>query len=177
MPELPEELKTRPPRKPGQQPTASLTLEAYARLKSELEDLITSGRERIAERLKIAREHGDIRENAEYDAAKDAQGLMEAQIRRLQEALRDPEIIEAPSTADAIVPHMLVTVRSLDDDDEETYLLAEHGEEKAPGARTVTTSSPLGTALMGASKDQEVVVHAPGGSFTYRVVGFEPFAG
>jgi len=177
MPELPEELKARPPRKPGQQPTASLTLEAYARLKSELEELTTSGRERIAERLKVAREHGDIRENAEYDAAKDAQGLMEAQIRRLKEALRDPEIIEAPTTADAIVPHMLVTVRSLDDDDEETYLLAEHGEEKAPGARTVTTSSPLGTALMGASKDQEVVVNAPGGSFTYRVVGFEPFAG
>jgi transcription elongation factor GreA len=103
---------------------------------------------------------------------------MESQIRRLQEALRDPEIIEAPMAADAIVPHMLVTVRSLDDDDdEETYLLAEHGEEKAPGARTVTTSSPLGSALMGASKDQEVVVKAPGGSFRYVIVGFEPFVG
>jgi transcription elongation factor GreA len=179
MPELPEELKARPPRKPGQEPTASLTLEAYGRLKAELEELLTSGRERIAERLKVAREHGDIRENAEYDAAKDAQGLMEAQIRRLQEALRDPEIIEAPIAADTVSPHMLVTVRSLDEDDEEeeTYLLAEHGEERAPGARTVTTTSPLGTALMGASKDQEVVVQAPGGSFRYVVVGFEPFAG
>jgi transcription elongation factor GreA len=73
---------------------------------------------------------------------------------------------------------MLVTVRPLDDDDEdETYLLAEHGEEKAPGARTVTTSSPLGVALIGASKDDEVVVDAPGGRFRYRVVGFEPFMG
>ena len=178
MPELPEELKSRPKRKPGQEPTASLTLEAYSRLRSELDDLLTSGRDKIAERLKVAREHGDIRENAEYDAAKDAQGLMEAQIRRLQEALRDPEIIEAPLAADAIVPHMLVTVRSLEDeDDEDTYLLAEHGEEKAPGARTVTTSSPLGRALMGASKDQEIVVKAPGGSFRYVVVGFEPFVG
>ena len=178
MPELPDELKDRPARKPGQQPSASLTLEAYSRLRAELDDLRTQGRERIAERLRVAREHGDIRENAEYDAAKDAQGLMEAQIRRLQEALRDPEIIEAPIAADAIMPHMLVTVRSLDDgDDEETYLLAEHGEEKAPGARTVTTSSPLGTALMGASKDQEVLVQAPGGSFRYVVVGFEPFVG
>lgn len=178
MPELPEELKSRPTRKPGQEPTASLTLEAYSRLRSELDELLTSGRDKIAERLKVAREHGDIRENAEYDAAKDAQGLMEAQIRRLQEALRDPEIIEAPMAADAIVPHMLVTVRSLeDDDDEETYLLAEHGEEKAPRARTVTTSSPLGRALMGASKDQEIVVKAPGGSFRYVVVGFEPFVG
>jgi transcription elongation factor GreA len=178
MPELPEELKSRPPRKPGQEPTASLTLEAYGRLKAELEDLVTIGRERIAERLKLAREHGDIRENAEYDAAKDAQGLMESQIRRLKEALRDPEIIEAPVAADRIVPHMLVTVRSLDDDDdEETYLLAEHGEEKAPGARTVTTSSPLGKELVGATKDQQIVVRAPGGSFKYIVVGFEPFVG
>jgi transcription elongation factor GreA len=178
MPELPEELKSRPPRKPGQQPTASLTVEAYQRLKAELEELTTSGRERMAERLRVAREHGDIKENAEYDAAKDAQGLMEAQIRRLQEALRDPEIIEAPANADAVSPHMLVTVRPLDDDDEdETYLLAEHGEERAPGARTVTTSSPLGVALIGASKDDEVVVDAPGGRFRYRVVGFEPFMG
>lgn len=178
MPELPEELKSRPERKPGQEPTASLTIEAYQRLRAELNELLTSGREKIAERLKVAREHGDIRENAEYDAAKDAQGLMESQIRRLQEALRDPEIIEAPVAADAIVPHMLVTVRSLDEeDDEETYLLAEHGEEKAPGARTVTTSSPLGSALLGTSKDQEVTVEAPGGSFRYVVVGFEPFVG
>jgi transcription elongation factor GreA len=179
MPELPEELKIRPPRKEGQEPTASLTLEAYSRLKAELDELMTTGRERMGERLKVAREHGDIRENAEYDAAKDAQGLMEAQIRRLQEALRDPEIVEAPVGAEQIAPHMLVTVRSLDDDDDddETYLLAEHGEEKAPGARTVTTTSPLGTALIGASKDQEVVVNAPGGSFRYRVVGFEPFTG
>jgi transcription elongation factor GreA len=178
MPELPDEIKARPKRKPGQEPTASLTLEAYNRLKAELEELVTVGRERIAERLKLAREHGDIRENAEYDAAKDAQGLMEAQIRRLQEALRDPEIIEAPIAADRIVPHMLVTVRSVDDDDdEETYLLAEHGEEKAPGARTVTTSSPLGKVLVGASKDDQIVVRAPGGSFKYIVVGFEPFVG
>jgi transcription elongation factor GreA len=178
MPELPEELKNRPPRKPGQEPTASLTLEAYARLRAELDDLTSEGRERIAERLRVAREHGDIRENAEYDAAKDAQGLMEAQIRRLKEALRDPEIIEAPMAADTVSPHMLVTLRPLDEeDDEETYLLAEHGEERAPGAKTVTTSSPLGTALVGASKDQEVVVEAPGGRFRYLVVGFEPFAG
>jgi transcription elongation factor GreA len=179
MPDLPEELRSRPPRNPGQQPTASLTLEAYTRLKAELDELLTSGRERMAERLKVAREHGDIRENAEYDAAKDAQGLMEAQIRRLKEALRDPEIIEAPVAADTVSPHMLVTVRSIDEDDdeEETYLLAEHAEERAPGARTVTTSSPLGTALVGAMKDQQIEVQAPGGSFRYVIVGFEPFVG
>ena len=176
MPELPEELKSRPTRKPGQEPTASLTLEAYFRLKAELDELAAGGRESMGERLKAAREHGDIRENAEYDAAKNEQGLMEARIRNLKQMLRDPEIVEAPAATDAVGPGMLVTIRPLDEDDpeDETYLLAEHAEEKAPGARTITTTSPLGSALMGCAKEQEVVYEAPGGSFRYVVVGFEP---
>jgi transcription elongation factor GreA len=68
--DLPEELANRPPRKGGQQPSSTLTLDAYLRLRGELDELKTSGRVAIAERLKSAREHGDIRENAEYDAAK-----------------------------------------------------------------------------------------------------------
>lgn len=179
MAELPDELANRPARKPGQEPTATLTLDAYLRLKEELHELTTTGRDQMGERLKAAREHGDIRENAEYDAAKDAQGLMEARIRRIQRLLRDPEIVEAPVDADAVGPGMLVTVRPLDDDEpeDETYLLAEHAEEKAQGARTVTTTSPLGAALMGSSAGQEVVYEAPGGSFRYVVVGFEPHVG
>ena len=96
MPELPEELKNRPARGAGQEPTATLTLDAYLRLKAELEELTTHGRERITEKIKVAREHGDLRENAEYHAAKDEQGLMESRIRKLQHMLRDPEIVEAP---------------------------------------------------------------------------------
>ena len=178
MAELPEELRNRPPRPAGQEPTATLTLDAYGRLRSELEELTTSGRDAIAERIKAAREHGDIRENAEYDAAKNEQGLMEARIRSIQAMLRDPEIVEAPSAADEVGPGMLVTVKPLDlEDEDETYLLAEHAEEKAPGARTVTTSSPFGSALMGASEGDEVAYEAPGGTFRYRVVSFEPISG
>jgi transcription elongation factor GreA len=177
--ELPEELANRPPRKPGQEPTATFTLDAYFRLKEELHELTTTGREKMGQRLKVAREHGDIRENAEYDAAKNEQGLMEARIRRIQHMLRDPEIVEAPARADAVGPGMLVTVRPLDDDEpeDETYLLAEHAEEKAPGARTVTTTSPFGAALMGKAAGQEIIYDAPGGSFRYVVVGFEPHGG
>ena len=179
MVELPEELKDRPPRPSGQEASATVTLDTYQRMKAELDELTTTGREQIAERIKAAREHGDIRENAEYDAAKNEQGLMEARVRTLQAALRDPEIVEPPSEAESVGPRMLVTVRPLDDDDPEveTYLLAEHPEEKAPGARTVTTESPLGAVLLGAEQGTEVVVQAPGGSFRYQVVAFKPFAG
>jgi transcription elongation factor GreA len=179
MAELPEELRNRPARAAGQQPTATLTLDAYRRLKAELEELTTVGRERITAKIKAARELGDLSENAEYHAAKDEQGLMESKIRKLKHMLRDPEIVEAPDHADEVAPGMLVTIRPLDEDDpdDETYLLAEHAEEKAPGARTVTTSSPLGTALVGAAADQEVAYEAPAGTVRYVVVGFEPFVG
>lgn len=179
MAQLPDELRNRPARAAGQEPTATLTLDAYQRLKSELEELTTHGRERITEKIKVAREHGDLKENAEYHAAKDEQGLMESKIRKLQHMLRDPEIVEAPAHADEIGPGMLVTLRPVDDDDddEETYLLAEHAEERAPGARTVTTTSPLGAALLGAGAEQEVAYEAPAGTVRYVVVDFEPFAG
>ena len=176
MVELPEELRNRHPRKAGQEPSARLTLDAYDRLKAELDDLTGPKRVEISERIKIAREHGDIRENAEYDAAKNEQGMMESKIRKLQQLLRDPEIMATPVAGEIVGPGMLVTVRPLDDDDpeDETYLLAEHAEEKATGARTVTTTSPFGSALMGVAQGEEIVYQAPGGSFRYIVVGFEP---
>ena len=177
--ELPEELASRPTRQPGHEPTATLTLDAYRRLKAELDELKEVGRVRVAERLKRAREHGDIRENADYDAAKDEQGLMEARIRMLERMLRDPDIVEAPADADAVVPGMLVTVRPLDEDDpeDETYLIAESAEERAAGVRTVTVGSPLGSALVGAKVGQEVVYQAPGGNFRYQVLEFRPHSG
>jgi transcription elongation factor GreA len=179
MPELPDELRNRPPRAAGHDPTATLTLDAYLRIKAELEQLTTEGRQRITEKIKAARELGDLSENAEYHAAKDEQGLMESKIRKLQHMLRDPEIVEAPEHSDEVSSGMLVTIRPIDDDaeEEETYLLAEHAEEKASGARTVTTTSPLGAALLGSSVEQEIAYEAPAGTIRYVVVGFEPFAG
>jgi transcription elongation factor GreA len=176
--ELPEELASRPSRKSGSEATATLTLDAYLRLKSELDDLTSSGRSHIAERLKAAREHGDIRENAEYDAAKNEQAMMEARIRTLQRMLRDPDIVEAPSPSEVVGPGMLVTLRPLEDDapEEETYLLAESAEEREPGVRTITTTSPLGSAVLGARLEDKIAYAAPGGTFQYLVVGFEPRA-
>ncbi len=172
--ELPEELASRPPRKSGHEPSATLTIDAYQRLKQELEQLRSDGRTQIAARLKVAREHGDIRENAEYDAAKNEQGLMESRIRKLERMLRDPDIVEAPTAAEVVGAGMLVTLRALEDEEEETYLLAESAEERAAGVRTITTTSPLGAAVMGKRLQDEIAYQAPGGTFRYRVVGLEP---
>ena len=176
--ELPEELASRPPRKTGSEPTATLTLDAYQRLKVELGELTSSGRAHIAGRLKEAREHGDIRENAEYDAAKNEQALMESRIRTLERMLRDPEIVEAPPASEVVTPGMLVTLRPLDEDDseDETYLLAESAEERANGVRTITTTSPLGSAILGARLEEKVAYEAPGGTFHYVVMRLEPRA-
>lgn len=176
--ELPEELRKRPPRTPGHEPSAHLTLDAYLRLKAELDELRGPGRVDIAEKLRIAREHGDLRENADYDAAKNQQGLMEARIRTIEAMIRDPEIVERLEGAEEIAPGMLVTLRPLDDPDpeDEVYLLARSAEERAPGVRTITTTSPLGSALLDRRIDDEVSYEAPAGTFRYRVVGFEPHA-
>ena len=153
-----------------------LTRDAYERLAEELERLRTEGRRRVAERLQIAREHGDIRENADYDAAKNDQGMMEARIRELERLLKDPDIVETPTEADSAAPGVLVTVRPLDEDDEdeETYLLAASKEERIDGVRTVSVDSPFGTALLGRRAGDRVTYSAPGGIFACEVVRLQP---
>jgi transcription elongation factor GreA len=167
----------KPPRNPGDQPSAVLTREAFERLQRELDGLTTEGRRLIAERLLSAREHGDIRENAEYDATKDEQGMMEARIRELQRLLKDPDIVDAPADAEVASPGVLATLRPLDEDEpeDEIYLLAATKEERAPGARTVSVSSPLGQALAGRRVGDRISYQAPGGLFAYEVVALEPF--
>ena len=170
----------RPPRKPGQEPTARLTLEAYRRMRKELEQLKGDGRRAMSERLLRAREFGDIRENAEYDTAKNDQALMESRIRDLEQKLRDPEILEVSDDVDEVTPGVVVTLRptngdgGADPEDDEAYLVALAAEERAPGVRTVTAASPLGSALLGRRVGERVTYEAPGGSFTYEVVSLRP---
>jgi len=163
-------------RQPGDEPTATLTRDAYERLRGELDQLTTEGREHIAERLQHARELGDIRENAEFDAAKNEQGLMEARIRELERLLRDPDIMESPVDAEEAEPGVLVTVRPVDDDDDEdeTFLLAASKEERMDGTRTVSIDSPLGRALNGRRIGERVEYQAPGGKFSYEILSLAP---
>ena len=165
-------------RNPGDQPTAVLTRDAYDRLRAELEELKGEGRRRMADRLQHARELGDIRENAEFDAAKNEQGLMEARIRELERMLKDPDIVEGAAASEIAAAGVMVTVRPLDeaDPEEETYLLAASKEERANAARTVSLDSPFGRALEGRRVGDRVEYEAPGGRFSYEIVSLAPRA-
>jgi transcription elongation factor GreA len=166
------------PRNPGEEPSAVLTKNAFDRLKGELEELRTNGRTMMADRLQHARELGDISENAEYDAAKNEQGLMEARIRELERLLKDVDIVEGPQHTEEAGPGLVVTLRPVDDDEpeDEKYLLAVSKEERADGVRTVSVDSPLGQAIAGKRVGQRVSYEAPGGKFTYEVVDLAPRA-
>jgi transcription elongation factor GreA len=160
-------------RNPGDEPTAVLTRDAFERLRAELEELKGEGRRRMADRLQHARELGDIRENAEFDAAKNEQGLMEARIRELERMLKDPDIVEGAEASEIAVAGVMVTVRPLDDSDpeEETYLLAASKEERVNAGRTVSLDSPFGRALEGRRVGDRIEYEAPGGTFAYEIVG------
>ena len=82
----------------------------------------------------------------------------------------------ADAEEEVVASGMLVTLRPLEEDEpeDETYLLAESAEERASGVRTITTTSPLGKALLGANLEDQIAYEAPGGTFHYRVVAFEP---
>jgi transcription elongation factor GreA len=149
------------------------------RLKQEHDDLTTDGRRDISERLLRARELGDLSENAEYDQTKNDQAQMEARIRYLEWTIKNAVVQDGPISTDAVGPSMIVTLRALDEGDAEPeqYLLAQSKEERASGMRTITTVSPLGQAIIGRDKGDEISYDAPGGTFRYEVVAYEPWDG
>jgi transcription elongation factor GreA len=154
--------------------TTWLTPAAHQKLIDELEHLTTEGRRHIEERIAEARSHGDLRENADYDAAKNEQGLMEARIRQLKHLLDNAEVREVTHTGEVQIGS-IVTVRD-EDGDEDEYFVATP-ENKVAGFLLASPSGPLGAALLGASEGDEVAYEAPGGTFTVTVVGIRPFEG
>lgn len=149
-----------------------LTPAAHRKLVEELDYLLTEGRARMTERLAEARSHGDIRENAEYDVAKNEQGLMEARIRNLQQILDSAEVREAEA-ADEVTVGSVVTLRRSDGQEMEVFV-AGH-ENKVPGYVLASPSGPLGSALMGARVGSTVSYQAPGGAFDVEVLAVRPF--
>lgn len=144
------------------------------RMKRELEELTTTGREETSERLQRARELGDLSENAEYHAAKEAQGMMEARIRKLKHTVANAVVREADDAIEEAAPGLIVKVLDKEAGDTDEYLLAASAEEKIPGLRTVTTDSPLGKALLGKRAGDSAVVEAPAGAFPVEIVEIRP---
>ena len=151
--------------------TVWLSRTAFERLSAELEELRTTGREEASKAIEVARSHGDLRENAEYEAAKEEQGRLEARIRQLEEMLRDAEVGEAP-TGDTLAAGMVVTVTD-EDGDEETFLLGSR-EDRAEDLHVVSAQSPLGRALVGRRVGDSVTYEAPAGTFEVTILGARP---
>ncbi len=154
--------------------TTFLTPDAFARMQDELEQLKTTGRREIEERIAEARSHGDLRENADYDAAKNDQGLMEARIRKLDHLLNTAEVREVADTGKVEVGSVVTVIDS--DGDEMEYFVAPQ-ENKVPGFLLASPTSPLGSALVGASIGDTVDYDAPGGTFTVEIKAIRPYEG
>jgi transcription elongation factor GreA len=137
-----------------------LSQEAYDRLTAELEDLKTNGRPQISAEIEVARAHGDLRENAEYHAAKDEQGRMEARIRQIESLLQDAVIGER-TTADEVAPGVVVTLDVAGD--EETYLVGSR-EDRHPEFDVLSSDSPMGLALLGAREGDTRGFETPAGA-------------
>ena len=149
-----------------------LSREAHRRLQEEYTDLTTRGRVEISSQIKTARELGDLKENSDYHAAKDAQGKMEARIRQLAAILEDVEIVdEQTGPADTVGPGTIVGIRYAGDDGIERFLVGSIEEQPDDKDVTVVSSdSPLGKELIGKKKGEVFAYDAPGGQLKVEIV-------
>jgi transcription elongation factor GreA len=144
-----------------------LTVEGLAKLKTELNRLITSERPRVAARIHDAKLDGDITENAEYEDAKQEQSFLEGRIATLEAQLKNAVVIEPSGNGDRVGIGSKVVIKG--DEGEETLTIV-GSAEAAPREGRISNESPVGAALMGRRKGDKVVVQAPAGSVTYTLV-------
>jgi transcription elongation factor GreA len=137
-----------------------LTKEGLDKLQRELDDLRTSKRSEIAERIKYAKEFGDISENAEYEDAKNEQGMLEGRILTLEKMVRNAVLIEEHH--DGIV-QIGSKVKVKDEFGEEEYTIVGPAEVDVTAGR-ISMESPVGRALLGHKVGEEVKVQTPGGN-------------
>ena len=149
-----------------------LSQEAYERLRAELEDLTTRGRVDIAQTIETARELGDLKENADYHAARDDQGRMEARIRQLQSLIDNAVIVDSSQISDTVAAGSIVALRYEGDDDVDRFLVGSI-EERRSDVAVVSPASPLGQALIGHRKGDGVEYQAPGGNLKVEIVDIE----
>lgn len=141
-------------------------------LRAEIVRLETDGREEMAERIRVARAHGDLKENSEYHDAKNAQAHLETKILRLQAMRRNAVVVEPGSTRGEAALGVAVTVRDLEGAREATHTLVS-ASESDPAHGRLSIDSPLGRALMGRRPGEVVTFDAPRGQRRLEVIALD----
>jgi transcription elongation factor GreA len=147
-----------------------LTPDGHVKLKEEIEYLSTVKRREVAERIKQAREFGDIAENSEYDDAKNEQARLESRIVMLEERLKNSRVIEKKEiTTDVVSVGTKVRLRDVDANQTIEYFIVGSAEAN-PAEHRLSNESPVGKAIMGRKKGETVEVVAPRGSLKYKIM-------
>ena len=150
-----------------------LTPEGYEKLKQEIEYLSGEKRREIAERIRIAREFGDISENAEYDDAKHEQALLERRISMLLERLRQARVLDASEvSADTVSIGTRVQLEDVDAGETIEYHIVGSAEAD-PAGNKLSNESPVGKAIIGRKKGETVEVAAPRGSLKFKILDIQ----
>jgi transcription elongation factor GreA len=145
-----------------------MTPQGASKLRDELSRL-KEERPKISREIGVAREHGDLKENAEYHAAKDRQGMIEARIKDIEDKLARAEIIDPTKlSGDRVRFGATVKVTNLDTDEETSYQIV-GADEADINSGTISISAPLARALIGKSVGDEVVIHLPAGKRRYEI--------
>ncbi|MEZ4984970.1 MAG: transcription elongation factor GreA [Saprospiraceae bacterium] len=147
-----------------------LTQEGYDKLKNELEELKTTGRSEVAKAIAEARDKGDLSENAEYDAAKEAQGLLELKINDMEKVLASARILDSSQLDISKVTVLSkVTIKNLKTKKEMTYHLVSESEADLKAGK-ISVNSPIGQGLLGKTIGEKALVTTPGGSLEFEIL-------
>ena len=145
-----------------------LTSEGFLKLEEELNELKTVKRPEVIEAIKEARSQGDLSENAEYSAAREAQGKLESRIKEIEYTLENAKIIEN-KTDGSVCVGSVITIKYDEDDDEEEYTIVGTNEAD-PFENKISNESPIAKAVMGKKKGDKASVESPNGSFGITIM-------
>jgi len=155
-----------------------LTQEAYDRLQEELADRSGPRRETIVKRIEAAREEGDLKENGGYHAAKEEQGKNEARVKVLIHLLEHAKIGAPPAADGEVAQGQVVTVRLVEFDEEETFLLGSREEAATASIAVYSPTSPLGAAVLGQKVGETVSYTTPAGkTLSVEILKAAPYTG
>ncbi|NNE28875.1 MAG: transcription elongation factor GreA [Saprospiraceae bacterium] len=147
-----------------------LTQEGYDKLVADLEELKSTGRQNVAKAIAEAREKGDLSENAEYDAAKDAQGMLELKINEMEKTMANARVLDASELDDSAVTVLSkVTIKNRKTNKEMTYHLVSETEADLK-TRKISVTSPMGKGLLGKERGEVAIVETPRGNLEFEII-------